>query len=106
VHVDDICPEIVSVHLIVASEMMMKNALLAFVAGSIFSFVLGAHTEEAATQATTAGSPGPLVLTVHDASNRTFQVAGVYNTLSYGGSDGALMIDYDSDQFLCSGFGN
>ncbi len=30
----------------------MKNTLLAFVAGSIFSFVLGAHTEEAASQAT------------------------------------------------------
>ena len=49
----------------------MKNALLAFVAGSIFSFVLGAHTEEAASQATTAGSPGPLVLTVHDARHKT-----------------------------------
>ncbi|HEX4481010.1 MAG TPA: hypothetical protein VH082_09390 [Rudaea sp.] len=84
----------------------MKNALLAFVAGSIFSFVLGAHTEEAATQATTSGAAGPLVLTVHDAAQRTFSVSGVYNTISYGGTDGALSIDYDSDQFLCSGFGN
>ena len=82
----------------------MKNTLLAFVAGSIFSFVLGAHTEEAASQATTAGSPGPLVLTVHDAAQRTFVVSGVYNTLENNGS--ALSVDYDSDQFLCSGFGN
>lgn len=84
----------------------MKNTLLAFVAGSIFSFVMGAHTEEAASQATTAGSPGPLVMTVHDAANRTFAVAGVYNTFSFGGANGAITIDYDSDQFLCSGFGN
>ena len=84
----------------------MKNTLLAFVAGSIFSFVLGAHTEEAASQATTAGSPGPLVMTVHDAANRTFVVAGVYNTFSFNGSNGTISIDYDSDQFLCSGFGN
>jgi len=83
----------------------MKNLLLAFVAGSIFSFVMGAHTEEAASQATTAAAPGPLVLTVHDAGNRTFSVAGVYNTMVYG-NNGALTIDYDSDQFLCSGFGN
>ena len=82
----------------------MKNALLAFVAGSIFSFVLGAHTEEASSQATAAGSPGPLVLTVHDAAQRTFVVSGVYNTLEINGS--ALSVDYDSDQFLCSGFGN
>ena len=86
----------------------MKNTLLAFVAGSIFSFVMGAHTEEAASQATTAGSPGPLVLTVHDAAQppRTFTVSGVYNTFSFGGANGAITIDYDSDQFLCSGFGN
>ena len=84
----------------------MKNALLAFVAGSIFSFVLGAHTEEAASQAATTASPGPLVLTVHDASQRTFSVSGVYNTFSFGGTNGAISIDYDSDQFLCSGFGN
>ncbi len=82
----------------------MKSTLLAFVAGSILSFVVGAHTEEAATQTTTAGSPGPLVLTVHDASQRTFVVSGVYNTLQYSGS--ALSVDYDSDQSLCSGFGN
>jgi hypothetical protein len=86
--------------------MMMKNTLLAFVAGSIFSFVLGAHTEEAASQATAAPAPGPLVLIVHDAAQRTFSVSGVYNTMSYSGSNGALVIDYDSDQFLCSGFGN
>jgi hypothetical protein len=85
---------------------MMKNALLAFVAGSIFSFVVGAHTEEAASQATTAPAPGPIVLTVHDAAQRTYSVSGVYNTMSFSGADGALTIDYDSDQFLCSGFGN
>jgi len=51
-------------------------------------------------------SPGPLVMTVHDAANRTFAVAGVYNTFSFGGANGAITIDYDSDQFLCSGFGN
>ena len=84
----------------------MKNALLAFVAGSIFSFVVGAHTEEAASQAAAAPAPGPLVLTVHDAANRTFAVSGVYNTFSFGGTNGAITIDYDSDQFLCSGFGN
>ena len=84
----------------------MKNVLLAFVAGSIFSFVMGAHTEEAASQAATAASPGPLVLTVHDAAQRTFSVSGVYNTFSFGGANGAISIDYDSDQFLCSGFGN
>ena len=81
----------------------MKNALLAFVAGSIFSVVLGAHTEEAATQATQAGSPGAINLTVHDAAGRTFQAVGVYNTLEIDGDN--LTVDYDSDQFLCSGFG-
>ena len=82
----------------------MKNLLLAFVAGSIFSFVMGAHTEEAASQATTTAAPGPLVLTVHDAAQRTFVVAGVYSTYQINGS--SLTVDYDSDQFLCSGFGN
>jgi len=83
----------------------MKNLLLAFVAGSIFSFVMGAHTEEASSQATTTAAPGPLVLTVHDAAQHTFSVSGIYNTMLYG-ANGALQIDYDSDQFLCSGFGN
>ncbi len=79
----------------------MKNALLAFLAGSTLSFVLGAHTEEAATQ---TQATGPLNLTVHDAAGRTFEVAAVYNTFEFSGT--GLQIDYDSDQFLCSGFGN
>lgn len=84
----------------------MKNLLLAFVAGSIFSFVMGAHTEEAASQAITSPAAGPIVLTVHDANQHTYSVSGVYNTMSFAGADGVLTIDYDSDQFLCSGFGN
>jgi|GEM_PF-5561732 hypothetical protein len=75
----------------------MKTALLAAIAGSTLTFALGAYTEEALTQA-----GGPLNITVHDAAGKTFQVAAVYNTMSYSG--GALAVDYDSDQFLCSGF--
>ena len=76
----------------------MKTALLAAIAGSTLTFALGAYTEEALTQS--AG--GPLNITVHDAAGKTFQVAAVYNTMSY--NSGALAVDYDSDQFLCSGF--
>jgi hypothetical protein len=76
----------------------MKTALLAAIAGSTMTFALGAYTEEALTQAV----GGPLNITVHDAGGKTFSVAAVYNTMSY--SSGALAIDYDSDQFLCSGF--
>jgi hypothetical protein len=76
----------------------MKTALLAAIAGSTLTFALGAYTEEAVLQSTM----GPLNLTVHDATGKTFEVAAVYNTFSY--SSGILTVDYDSDQFLCSGF--
>ena len=76
----------------------MKNTLLAFLAGSAMTFAFGAYTAETAT----VPAMGPLNLTVHDAAGKTFQVAAVYNTWEY--NSGAVSVDYDSDQFLCSGF--
>ena len=75
----------------------MKNVVLAFLAGSAMTFAFGAYTAETSTQAM-----GPLNITVHDAAGKTFQVAAVYNSWEY--NNNAVSIDYDSDQFLCSGF--
>ncbi len=84
----------------------MKNAMLAFAAGSALTFALGAYTQESSPQGTQATQAiGPMVLTVHDAGGRTFVVSAVYNSMSIDGTSG-LTVDYDSDQFLCSGFGN
>ena len=79
----------------------MKNTLLAFLAGSAMTFAFSAFTAESSTE-TEAAAVGPLFVTVHDASGKTLQVAASYNFWQY--NNNALTVDYDSDQFLCSGF--
>jgi chromosomal replication initiation ATPase DnaA len=81
------------------SEYTMKNTLLAFLAGSAMTFAFSAFTAESSTEAVAVG---PLFVTVHDAAGKTFQIAAAYNFWQY--NNNALTIDYDSDQFLCSGF--
>ncbi|MEP6483870.1 MAG: hypothetical protein ABJB01_05425 [Rudaea sp.] len=78
----------------------MKTALLAALAGSTLTFALGAYTEEAITQ---SGAPGILNLTAHDAAGRTFQASAIFNDYSINGA--TITVDYTSDQFLCSAFG-
>jgi chromosomal replication initiation ATPase DnaA len=79
----------------------MKNVVLAFLAGSAMTFAFGAYTAETSADAVAVG---PLFITVHDAAGKTFQVAASYNSWQY--NNNAISIDYDSDQFLCSGFEN
>jgi len=67
---------------------------LAFAAGLIVAFAVSGATPLPAQRA--------LVLTVHDAGHRNWQAVGQYNSLSYNGS--MVTLDYNSDQFLCSGF--
>lgn len=54
--------------------------------------------------ASTTPAPGPLQLTVHDALGRVKTAKATYNTLSFNA--GYMVIDYTTDQIVCSAFGS
>lgn len=83
----------------------MKTLLRALVVTAVASasYYAGEVTRPAPFKASASAATGPLRLTGHDALGRTKAASAVYNTFSYSG--GTLVIDYTSDQYLCSGFG-